>query len=133
MARRLLVAIVSALPLAGWAGAPPSEHGGQAAGKTLRVGPTQLGRAAAPIRSAAQLAGYLAVDHGPRDPLVALSPPARARFLESLRFGPNGLVSFQSGDIQAELSATQAYSLLSLFGLQAATCAIFPFEPTAKP
>ena len=86
-----------------------------------------LDRFAAPIRSPADLAAWLA---GRRpeasDPLIALSPPARARFLASLRFGAQGLASFQSEDIQSELSASQAWRLLALFGLQSSLAAMPP-------
>jgi hypothetical protein len=86
--------------------------------------PPGLDRAAAPIRSPADLADYLARDHGAHDPLAALSAPARARFVASLRFGPHGATAFQSEDLQAELTAAQAWRLLALFGLQAALAAL---------
>ena len=78
----------------------------------------------APIRSRAELEAWLSGRPAAGDPLGALSPPARARFLASLRFGPNGVASFQSEGIQAELGAVQAWRLLALFGLQSALAAM---------
>lgn len=51
-------------------------------------------------------------------PLDALSPAARERFAESVVFRANGIGGFYTGDLEAELSATQAYRILALFGLQ---------------
>lgn len=115
---------------------PPSQvdpdDGGLASGLTPRDTPPQVERAAALIRSYADLDAYLGGAKPPHDPLAALSSPARSRFLASLRFGPNGLVSFQSADLQAELSAAQACALLALFGLQSALAAMPPL-PVRSP
>lgn len=45
---------------------------------------------------------------------------SKKRFVESLRFNEKGVTSFTYSDIEAELSASQAYRLLSLFGLESA-------------
>ena len=44
--------------------------------------------------------------------------------MQSLIFGQNGLASFDFRDIRNELTATQAYRLLALFGVQRSTPAI---------
>jgi len=115
MNRPLLVAIAIVLPCAVRAGAT---------GPCVEARSPRLDRAAAPIRSQAELDAWLAGRPAAGDPLGALSPPARASFLASLRFGPQGLASFQSDGIQSELSAVQAWRLLALFGLQSALAAI---------
>lgn len=71
----------------------------------------------APIHSAALLREYLAKEDA-SSPLNLLSPAAKKRFVESLRFNEKGVTSFTYSDIEAELSASQAYRLLSLFGLE---------------
>ncbi|WP_080932981.1 hypothetical protein [Xanthomonas albilineans] len=72
----------------------------------------------APIHSETGLAGYLAKANNADSPFNALSPAARKRFIDSLKFNENGVTSFYYADIEAELSSSQAYALLSLFGLQ---------------
>jgi len=72
----------------------------------------------APVHSAAQLAAYLAAPKGSDSPLDSLSPAARARFVDSLKFNEGGVTSFYYADIESELTGSQAYALLSLFGLQ---------------
>lgn len=47
-----------------------------------------------------------------------LSPEAQADFIKSLKFNQYGLVSLRFGDLEAELSVSEIYSLLSLFGAQ---------------
>lgn len=71
----------------------------------------------APIKSASDLSAYLRTA-GPDSPLMALSPGARERFFESLRFNENGLVSYRYEDLGRELTVSQAYRLLALFGAQ---------------
>jgi hypothetical protein len=110
------LAIALVLSPAFGAGAPPCE---------APRGPL-LDRAAAPIRSPADLADYLAHGQVALDPLAALSAPGRARFLASLRFGAEGVTAFQSQDVQAELTAAQACRLLALFGLQSTVVAMPP-------
>lgn len=78
----------------------------------------QLLRRSAPVHSAAQLADFLAKTRITGSPINALSPTAKARFLNSLRFNETGVTSFYYADIESELSSSQAYELLSIFGLQ---------------
>jgi hypothetical protein len=49
-------------------------------------------------------------------PLMAMSVAGRERFLKSLRFNEKGITSYQYADLQSELSPTQIYRLLKLFG-----------------
>lgn len=76
---------------------------------------TVLSYELADIKSRAQLARHL-VRAGKSSPLAALSPGARERFIDSLAFNDNGLVQYRSDDLQRELSVTQAYRILRLFG-----------------
>lgn len=77
--------------------------------------------ALAPIRSREQLDSYLHRTPKGQSPLDRLSPPAKSRFIESLTFNETGLTGFRYDDLQAELSASQAYRILSLFGAQHTT------------
>lgn len=79
--------------------------------------------AAAPIKSQADLIWY--VGRMPANsPLKQLSGQGRARFLNSLMFGDHGLASFSYADLRAELTASQIYRVLSLFGVQRSTSLI---------
>ena len=74
----------------------------------------------APIKTSGDLAAYLrSANRG--SPLMALSPGGRQRFLDSLTFNENGLVSYRYEDLAQELTASQAYRVLSLFGAQRTT------------
>jgi len=78
----------------------------------------------APIKSKEDLDRYLEeLRQNPeaRSPLNLLSPAARDRFLNSLVFTERGLGGYYYGDLQAQLTASQAYRLLSLFGAQHTT------------
>ncbi|HEX6096537.1 MAG TPA: hypothetical protein VF432_09455 [Thermoanaerobaculia bacterium] len=78
----------------------------------------------APIQTAEDLDRYLAeLQQNPeaRSPLNLLSPAARERFLNSLVFTDRGLGGYHYGDLQAQLTASQIYRLLSLFGAQHTT------------
>lgn len=72
------------------------------------------------IRSAAELASYLE-SRGPNSPLDQLSPGALRRFIDSLTYNENGLTGYRTDDLQYELTATQAYRILELFGVQRIT------------
>lgn len=54
----------------------------------------------------------------PDSPLQSLSNAARDRFVSSLRFNEAGVTSFSYRDIVNELTYTEAYRLLSLFGAE---------------
>lgn len=71
----------------------------------------------APIHSPADLASYLE-SRGPDSPLGRLPPAALKRFIDGLTFNENGLTGFRTDDLQSELTATQVYRILELFGAQ---------------
>jgi hypothetical protein len=78
----------------------------------------------APIKTKEDLDRYLAdLRQNPeaQSPLYALTPAARDRFLNSLVFTQGGIGGYYYADMQAQLSASQAYRLLSLFGAQHTT------------
>lgn len=76
--------------------------------------------ALAPIRSQVQLQRHLQTN-GRNSPIATLTPAAQKRFLASLRFNEKGITSFSYDDLQAELTASQIYQVLSLFGAQHTT------------
>lgn len=78
----------------------------------------EIAASLAPIKSAEDLKGYMAKTSAAESPLNYLSPPARNRFLSSLRFNEKGITSFSYVDLEAELTPSQIYKLLSLFGIQ---------------
>lgn len=71
----------------------------------------------APIKSRAELIAHLEKGNSPID---ALSDAGRQMFLDSLEFGDNGLASFRKVELEAELTPTQIYEILKLFGFQRA-------------
>ena len=71
--------------------------------------------AVAPIRSSAELDLYLAQHRN--SPLHQLRPDLRQRFIESFVFTKKGLASYSYLPLE-RLSVTEAYRLLSLFGVQ---------------
>lgn len=75
----------------------------------------------APIKSQKDLTRYLSSHAHTKTPLDDLSPTARARFLKMLVFSDRGLASFDYKDLENELTPTQIYQVLSLFGAQGAT------------
>lgn len=78
----------------------------------------------APIKTKEDLDRYLEeLRQNPNatSPLHQLSPGARDRFLNSLVFTEAGLGGYYYGDLQAQLTASQIYRLLSLFGAQHTT------------
>ena len=85
----------------------------------------QILRRTAPVHSATQLAAFIANTRSNDSPINALSPAARSRFVNSLQFNETGVTSFYYVDLESELSSSQAYDLLSPFGLQS-TLTIMP-------
>ena len=73
----------------------------------------------APIKSDKDLHAY--VRNNKNSPLSELTPGARQRFIQSLTFNEHGLTSFQYTDLEAELTPSQIYQILSLFGAQDVT------------
>ena len=71
----------------------------------------------APIKSENDLTRHLQdIQHS--SPLDKLSPGGKQHFLASLRFNENGLVSYDYSDLRAEMTASEIYQVLSLFGAQ---------------
>lgn len=71
----------------------------------------------APIKSERSLRRHLSVGLT-ESPLRFLSKPALNRFVESLRFNENGLTTYRYADLESELTPTQIYQVLALFGQQ---------------
>jgi len=71
----------------------------------------------AAVKTRSQLASYLGRSGG-NTPLDALSAGARARFLGSLRFNESGLAEYSYSDLARELSTSEAYGILAIFGAQ---------------
>lgn len=71
----------------------------------------------APVKSAVDLDKVLA-DGSARNPLNALSKGGRERFVSSLKFSDRGLSSLSYLDLEAELTVSEAYKVLALFGQQ---------------
>lgn len=74
----------------------------------------------APIKSDKDLHAYIQ-NNNKSSPLSALTSGARQRFIKSLTFNEHGLTSFQYTDLEAELTPSQIYQILSLFGAQDVT------------
>ena len=77
----------------------------------------------AEIKSRADLNRYLAKSRND-SPLSLLSAGAKQRFVQSLRFSDRGLASFDYRDLRDELTASQIYRILSLFGAERTTASI---------
>lgn len=71
----------------------------------------------APINSQVRLQEHLQALSSD-SPLHALSIPARQRFVASLRFNDSGITSLRYQDVVEELSYSEAYRLLALFGAE---------------
>ncbi|MDQ2702510.1 MAG: hypothetical protein M3Y70_06780 [Pseudomonadota bacterium] len=73
--------------------------------------------ATAEIRSREDL-----IDHlqrlGNRSPIAALRPAARERFMDSLAFNENGLTQYRYDVLRENLTASQSYRILKLFGAE---------------
>lgn len=72
----------------------------------------------APIAKQSDLKSFLKSGGRLGELLSRLQPTSKKRFIDSLRFGDAGLASFYFQDIEEELSVSEIYQLLSLFGLQ---------------
>jgi hypothetical protein len=70
------------------------------------------------IRSQSDLKRYLSATETSGSPLSALSSGGRERFLSSITFGAKGISGFRYAELQSELTASQIYDVLALFGAQ---------------
>ncbi len=81
--------------------------------------------ALAPIHSAHDLSSYLRTQEGQAGPLSLLAPDARRRFVRSLTFNDSGITGFNYSELaESGLTATDAYKLLALFGVERTTSMI---------
>ncbi|MFN2333671.1 MAG: hypothetical protein ABR550_04520, partial [Wenzhouxiangellaceae bacterium] len=73
----------------------------------------------APVVTGEDLDAHLALLRAGGDsPLLALSPEARKRLVDSVRFGSYGVLGFRIDDVRAHLEPLQIHAIASLFGLQ---------------
>jgi len=79
-----------------------------------------LAMLSAPIKSEGSLRSHVSAGLD-GSPLRYLSRPALERFLSSLQFNENGLTSYRYSDLELELTPSQIYQVLSLFGQQHGT------------
>jgi hypothetical protein len=92
----------------------------------------ELAYLAAPIKSAEDLREYLYSSNFHTGPLKKLSEAGRQRFIGSLTFNEKGLTGFRYEDLKAELTVSQIYKILSLFGAQDSTASIKGLKPKNK-
>jgi hypothetical protein len=78
----------------------------------------------APIRTHEALQNYLLTATAGQSPLDRLSPLARQRFLDTLRFGHNGVLGFNTEELEEELTDAQILPILQLFDLATYASAI---------
>jgi hypothetical protein len=71
----------------------------------------------ADIRSLTDLGEHLR-SAGGRSPLAALPPGARMQFINSLEFNANGLTEYRYDVLRDNLTASQSYRILKLFGAE---------------
>lgn len=91
-----------------------------AAGKRSEMRQRELAFLAAPIKSQSDLQEFRASSYFKQSPFKKLSADGQRRFFDSLTFNETGLTSFDYKDMEAELTVSQAYQILSLFGSQSA-------------
>ena len=100
--------------------AQETESGTKVDTSELRPAAAQAKRAGdlllAPVKSQLELGAYLR--SAKATPLDWLSPAAKHRFLGSLTFNESGLTGFDYSDLRAELTVTQIYRVLAIFGAQ---------------
>lgn len=70
------------------------------------------------IRSQSDLQRYLSATANSGSPLSALSSRGRTRFLSSVTFNKRGITGFRYDDLQSELTASQIFDVLHLFGAE---------------
>lgn len=107
----LVVAMLCTFLLPTYAQSPPVQYD--------QVTSNELARIYAPIKTETDL--YNHVTFAEKSPLNALSPSGKQLFLSSLTFGKNGLTSFQYDILERELTPTEIFGVLRLFGLQGDT------------
>ncbi|MCU4491431.1 hypothetical protein [Acinetobacter guillouiae] len=78
----------------------------------------QLNYISAPIKSLDNLYTYNSTTPKINNPIERLTPSGKTRFINSLEFSKTGLGSYSYTDLVNELSASEIYQILSLFGVQ---------------
>lgn len=91
---------------------------GQSSTFRVELHQRELASLGAQIRSHSDLQVFMSDERLRAKTLNDLSKDAQTRFIDSLSFNAGGLTSFYYQDIEDELSASQAYQLLALFGAQ---------------
>lgn len=79
---------------------------------------SDMGLLSAPIKSRGELARHIRDGRENGSPLRALSKKGSQRFIASLKFNEEGVTSYRYDVLEKELSVTEAYLVLSLFGAQ---------------
>src|SRR5690606_7401891 len=123
--RFLATFVMASAALAGWAyaselAAAPVKDAYPGRGAEIVVEGIELDALFAPIRAWSHLENYLETPRGLAGPFAALSDRGVKKFLDSLVFTEKGLASFDGDVLVRELSASQIYELLGLFGLERA-------------
>ncbi len=99
----------------------PSLHMAQP-GTSPQESPAQVrnkkNRAMAPIKSAVDLENYVKLTPASLSPLSRLSKTGLANFLGSLTFNAKGVTGYRYVDLEEELTPTEIYRVLALFGVQ---------------
>ena len=110
MKRRLLAAI---LGIGGFflSGCSPSD-------RTVAVVAPGIVAPSGILRSQSDLQRYLSATANSSSPLNVLSSGARDRFVSSITFNEKGITGFRYSDLQSELTASQIYAVLQLFGAE---------------
>jgi hypothetical protein len=85
----------------------------------------ELAFLAAPIKNAADLQSYLEMTQGRYSPLNKLPKDDRDRFLQSITWNERGVTGFSAVSFQNS-SATEAFQILALFGIQHVTPLVRP-------
>lgn len=101
---------------------PPTQLTNTWADLSPQSSPAELARkrnrAMAPIKSALDLQNYIKMTPPNLSPLNLLSKAGLAEFLDSLTFNKQGLTGYKFSNLEEELTPTQIYRILALFGSQ---------------
>jgi hypothetical protein len=84
------------------------------------------------ITSKSALDAYMQSPAFASSPLQALPNAARDHFLSSLSFNEKGVTGFNYSDLHSDLTVTQVYQILRLFGAQADTALVGGQSRTAQ-
>jgi hypothetical protein len=125
MNKKILVFAMTATLLAGFASTAFSANPRTLSDERIdrAIEAQEMANALAPVKSRLDLVRYMANNrNNPDNPLNALSPRSKQRFVSGLRFGDSGLASFSYAELEASnLTVKQAYRLLGLFGVESVT------------